>query len=156
MSRPALWLLGVLVAVGCATTAPAPPPPPPPAPPPAPTAAPSRTTGTGDTTTGTRSPALVTASAARRLLVTDVTADPHRPKLPARLNKDGARYVGMYKICVGSGGQVDSVKVNKGTGDADLDAEWIQTLRGWRYRPLEMSGRKVPFCYVSTVEASAG
>ena len=147
-------MLGVLVAAGCATTAPAPPPPP--APPPAPAAAPSRTTGTGDTTTGTRSPALVTASAARRLLVTDVTVDPHRPKLPARLNKDGARYVGMYKICVGSGGQVDSVKVNKGTGDAELDAEWIQTLRGWRYRPLEMSGRKVPFCYVSTVEASAG
>ena len=155
MSKPALWLLGVAMAAGCATAAPAPPPPPPAPPPTSPTTAPSRTTGTGDTTTGTRSPALLTAAAAKRLLVTDVTVDPNRPRLPARLSKDGARYVGMYKI-VGSNGRIDSVKVNKGTGDSELDAEWAQTIRGWRYRPLEMSGRKVPFCYVSTVEAGAG
>ena len=153
MSKTVTWLLGLAMAIsgGCATaTAPTPAPAPPP-----PNAAPNRPTGTGDTTTGTRSPALLTAAAAKRLLLTDVTVDPHRPRLPARLSKDGGRYVGLYKICVSSSGSIDSVKVNKGTGDAQLDSEWIQIIRGWRYRPLEMSGRKVPFCYVSTVEASA-
>ncbi len=154
MSRPALWLLGIAVA-SCASTAPTPPPPTPTTPP-DPTTAPSRTTGTGDTTTGTRSPARLTAAAAKRLLLTDVTVDPNRPRLPARLSKDDTRYVGMYRICVSSSGQIDSVKVDKSTGDAQLDTEWVQVIRGWRYRPLEMSGRKVPFCYVSTVEASGG
>jgi TonB family protein len=156
MSKPAPWLLAALIAGGCAATAPATAPPAPPPPPPSPTTAPNRTTGTGDTTTGARAPARITASAAKLLLITDVKVDPNRPRLPDRLNKPGARYLGMYKICVSSGGNVTAVTVDKGTGDPGLDADWMKTLRGWRYRPLEMSGRKVPFCYTSPVEVSAG
>jgi TonB family protein len=100
-------------------------------------------------------PRLLTAGAARMLLLTDPTVDPHRPRLPARLNKPDARYVGLYRICVDPRGQIESVKVNRSTGDAELDDAWMAVIRSWRYRPLEMSGRKVPFCYVSTVEAGA-
>lgn len=146
------WLATAVICIAaCRTTAPTPPPP---TAPPTTTAA-RRTTGTGDTVTGTREPARLTAATARRLLLTDPTIDPHRPRLPERLNQAGARYVGLYRICVSSGGQVDSVKVNKGTGDAELDTAWMAVIRSWRYRPLEMSGRKVPFCYVSTVEVSS-
>jgi TonB family protein len=100
-------------------------------------------------------PATLPTQAARKLLVTDVTKDPYRPRLPARLNQAGASYRGTYRICVSPSGQIDTVRVVSSTGEEALDEEWIQVIRTWRYMPLSINSKRRPFCYVSPVEVSA-
>jgi TonB family protein len=99
-------------------------------------------------------PATLPAQAARKLLVTDVSRDPYRPRLPARLDQAGASYRGSYRICVSASGQIDTVKVVRSAGEEALDEEWMQIIRTWRYMPLSINNKRRPFCYVSPVEAS--
>jgi TonB family protein len=101
-------------------------------------------------------PATLPAQAAKKLLVTDISKDPYRPRLPAHLNQAGASYQGLYRICVNAGGQIDAVKVVKSTGQDSLDDEWMQVIRTWRYMPLAINNKRRPFCYVSRVEVTAG
>ena len=146
-----MWWATLVLGLACATGAP--PAAPPQAPParrpggPGTISAPARATSAG--------PTLLPAQAARKLLLTDPSRDPHRPRLPPSLEVGGARYVGLYRICVSSAGLVDSVKVNKSTGDPALDRQWMDTIRTWHYRPLELAGKRTPFCTVSTLEVTA-
>ena len=93
---------------------------------------------------------------AGRLLV-DPTKAPHRPMIPDELKKDGAKYWGMFKVCVSDAGEVSDVRILKSTGHPDLlDGPWVETIRSWTYRPYQLKdGKVVPFCYPLRLQVHA-
>ena len=56
-------------------------------------------------------------------------------------------------ICVNAKGEVDSVKVTKSSGDANLDRDWTAQIRTWRYRPLLLTTPPPPLSTTPTLEA---
>jgi TonB family protein len=100
-------------------------------------------------------PVVVPPHVGTGLRLTDVTAGPGRPTLSPELQDSGSTYWGMFKLCVSAEGQVTGIEVLHGTGEDALDARWMQTLRGWKFRPYEVAGQKVPFCYLTRVEVGA-
>ena len=67
------------------------------------------------------------------------------PIFPAQLAKNGALFIVMTKVCVSSGGAVDTVDVMK-RADPMLDANVVTAVRAWRYKPLISGETAVPFC----------
>ena len=83
-------------------------------------------------------------------LAVDVTVPPHKPTLPPDLVSGGKAHWGLYKICVSEAGAVSDVSTVKSAnpeGRADLDDRWITAIKTWRYRPYQVNGAAVPFCY---------
>jgi protein TonB len=73
------------------------------------------------------------------------------PPLPPSLNRAGASYVVMAKICVARTGNVDSVTLVK-RADPLLDDGVVRTVKSWRFRPLLANDTAVPFCYFGRFE----
>lgn len=73
------------------------------------------------------------------------------PDFPAVLRRPGASFLVMAKICVGVGGGVDSVTLQK-RADPSLDANVLNAVKGWRFRPATANGAPVPFCYFGRFE----
>ena len=70
-----------------------------------------------------------------------------------RAGKDSL--VGVYKVCVGTAGEVTSVSVMKPTGFAAYDTRIASTIRGsWRYRPFLIEGKPAPVCTAVRFEYS--
>jgi hypothetical protein len=127
-----------LALLACASS----PPPPATSPPPAAAAAPERS--------GQVVPPQV--ETAQRL--TSPLEPPYKPSVPKRFAVAGARYTGIYKICVSSDGRVAGVKPLKSAGEREVDDSFMTTLLTWRYRPLSVDGKAVPFC--SMINLSVG
>jgi len=99
---------------------------------------------------------------AGELLITDVQKDPHKPTLPRELDVPGHYFWGLYKITVTAGGEIADVKVVRSAAFLDegpvppaargLDDSWIAAIKTWRYRPYQVNGKAVPFCYVHRVQ----
>jgi TonB family protein len=90
------------------------------------------------------------------LRLTDVNRAPYKPRLPPELNKAGAVYWGMFKVCVAATGEVTGVGILRSTGEpALLDDPWIATMKRWRYRPYTVDGRPVPFCHPVRLQVQA-
>lgn len=87
--------------------------------------------------------------------LTDPTKPPYKPTLPADLNKVGAVYWGLFKICVAATGEVTHVNVIRSTEAAGLDQRWIATMKTWRYRPYSVDGKPVPFCHPVRLQVKA-
>src|SRR5687768_14774357 len=92
-------------------------------------------------------PVMLPPDQAAARLQTDVKNGPHRLTLPPELDKAGAVYWGLFKICVSDKGEVSNVHTVKSTGSAELDAAWSGTVRAWRYQPHTVDGTAVPFCH---------
>jgi outer membrane biosynthesis protein TonB len=73
------------------------------------------------------------------------------PPFPPILNRPGALYVALAKICVSRAGGVDSVTLVK-RADPLLDGNVLATVKAWRYRPLMDHDLSIPFCYVDQLE----
>jgi protein TonB len=73
------------------------------------------------------------------------------PDFPALLRRPGATYLVMAKICVNTGGGVDSVAIQK-HAEPSLDASVASAVRAWRFRPATANGTPVPFCYFGRFE----
>ncbi|MBC8132211.1 MAG: energy transducer TonB [Deltaproteobacteria bacterium] len=73
------------------------------------------------------------------------------PDFPTSLRTPGAKYLLLAKICVDVAGAVGSVTLLK-KAHPTLDKNVLETLKGWRFRPLMANGRPVPFCYPLPVE----
>jgi TonB family protein len=78
-------------------------------------------------------------------LAIDPQSDQFRPRLPPILNKPGMRFMAMVKICVNKDGNVTEVTLVK-KADPLLDSEIVAKVRSWKYTPLTVEGRAVPFC----------
>ena len=106
----------------------------------------------------------VTIEDASELLLSDVQKPPHRLTLTLELARSEAPTCwGLYNVCVDVEGKVTSVKVVRGASRRDngevppgaraLDRHWIDTVKGWRFRPHQVNGQATPFCYVAKLEA---
>ena len=67
------------------------------------------------------------------------------PRLPAALAQSGTSYVVLARVCVSEGGRVDSVSLERSAHPA-LDDQVRSLLPTWRYRPVQVAGRAIPFC----------
>jgi hypothetical protein len=86
--------------------------------------------------------------ASHKLLTPDRGAQqlltPLRQLLPADLKRQS--FVGLFKVCVTPAGEVESVAVLQPPGP-EREADLIAAIRGWRYRPYQIEGAPVAFCY---------
>jgi hypothetical protein len=81
----------------------------------------------------------------------DPTVSPRRPIVPpGQGNRHGIVW-GLYKICVDQAGAVAKVSTVKTSGD-QLDHDWSDIIRTWRYRPHLLGGQPTAFCYPTRVE----
>jgi hypothetical protein len=88
-------------------------------------------------------------------IISDILHDPqYKPDLPHDKNLAGARFWGLYKICVDTGGEVTSV-VTLRNPDFTVDQRWKTVIRRWRYRPYTINGRAVPFCHPMRIEVQS-
>jgi protein TonB len=63
-----------------------------------------------------------------------------------KIRRAGKAAVGVFKMCLTSGGSVKSVRRLKSTGYPKYDSKLTRTMRTWRYRPFRVNGRAVPVC----------
>ena len=91
---------------------------------------------------------------AKAQLVIDANADEYRVKLPPSLARADMKLSAVVKMCVSAEGKVAEVKLLK-SADPAIDAQIPAVLAKWRYRPLVVDGRAVPFCYVLQYEIAA-
>jgi hypothetical protein len=90
-------------------------------------------------------PKFVPPNAATRLLDIDPMDDRYRAKLPPELATPGALYWAMVKICASPKGDVTEVKLIK-SAHADVDPRIVEAMSRWRFKPLMVDGKAVPFC----------
>jgi len=88
------------------------------------------------------------------LLLSDVQKPPHQLTLPPALNRAGMVHWGLYKLCIGTKGEVTKVTTIKPAGEG-LDGEWAKVIRTWRHKPYLVDGTPTPVCYVRRLEARA-
>jgi Gram-negative bacterial TonB protein C-terminal len=94
---------------------------------------------------------LIPPNVGKGQLLTDVTKDPDRPRLPKDLTLAGTAVWGLFKVCVKTDGVVADVRVIK-SADWRVDPSWMATIKRWRYRPFTIDGKPVPFCYPMRLE----
>jgi TonB family protein len=73
------------------------------------------------------------------------------PPFPSSLMHDKLVYRVETKICVSTNGAVYRLTIRKRSGTI-LDANVVDTVKKWRYRPLTVNNEPVPFCYPVTFE----
>ncbi len=68
-----------------------------------------------------------------------------------KIEADGkTKIVGAFKLCVNVDGAVSSVSQLKATGYPSYDADILNGMRQWRYRPYQVNGKAVPVCTAVT------
>jgi len=72
-------------------------------------------------------------------------------KIPPSLNRAGASYIVVGKVCVSPAGAVDGVTIMK-TSDSLLNDAVTSNVRTWRFRPMRSNGVAAPFCYEATFD----
>jgi hypothetical protein len=82
----------------------------------------------------------------------DVNDPRYRPRVRPEYTRPGSAYWALFKVCVSTAGQVDNVVTLMSTGLADLDGDWIATIKSWPHRPYERNGRVTAFCYPLRLE----
>jgi outer membrane biosynthesis protein TonB len=100
--------------------------------------------GTEAPTTSRAAPLEVAASDVK--LAVDVSKGPHQPRLPPALDVRGNVVWGVFHVCADAAGEVSDVVVVTSAAP-EVDADWIETIRTWRYQPHQQGGQPVPFCY---------
>jgi hypothetical protein len=73
------------------------------------------------------------------------------PRLPPLVLTPGHRYIELVSICVTDTGSV--AKITTLTSSNSLLAEVVRdTVKDWKYKPLEIDGHPVAFCYAGRFE----
>jgi hypothetical protein len=91
---------------------------------------------------------------AKALLAIDSNADEYRVKLPPSLARADMKLSAVVKMCVSAEGKVADLKLLK-PADPAIDPQIPAVLGKWRYKPLVVDGRAVPFCYVLQYEIAS-
>jgi hypothetical protein len=117
------------------------------------------------TTTATPAPAAAPAAAAPAVrdegggpeplllgkgkLLTDVSEDAHRPRVPDGLERRARRL--HLKIYVSEAGNVTRVLLFRGE-EPEVNAEAESKIKTWRYQPHLVGGKAVPFCFMMVLD----
>jgi TonB family protein len=56
----------------------------------------------------------------------------------------------QIRACIDRNGRVDTVEILEPSGFLPYDADLINTIAAWRYRPVQVAGKPVPVC--STIQ----
>lgn len=65
--------------------------------------------------------------------------------------RDGKnRLTAVFRVCVGTAGEVVSLTLAKSSGYGGYDTALDTALRNWKYKPYEIGGRKVAVCGMVT------
>jgi protein TonB len=92
-------------------------------------------------------PKFLPPNIAGQQLLTDPRTDPrYRVALPPALGNAGMRLWAMLKVCVSEEGDVSDVKIIKSM-DATADSLLQAKIKTWRYKPINIDGHAVRFCY---------
>ena len=91
---------------------------------------------------------------AKALLAIDSNADEYRVKLPPSLARAEMKLSAVVRMCVSAEGKVADLKLLK-PADPAIDPQIPAVLGKWRYKPLVVEGRAVPFCYVLQYEIAS-
>ena len=118
---------------------------------PAAKAAPAERSSQSDEIAGART---ISGRLAKALLAIDSNADEYRVKAPPSLARAEMKLSAVVKMCVSAEGRVADVRLLK-SADPAIDAQIPAVLGKWRYKPLVMDGRAVPFCYVLQYEIAS-
>ena len=97
---------------------------------------------------------LLSSEAGSLLRLSDTQMPPLGLTLPPHLNRAGMVIWGLYKLCLGTKGEVTKVTTIKPAHDG-VDADWIPVLSTWRHKPYLVDGTPTPVCYVTRVEVHA-
>jgi hypothetical protein len=84
--------------------------------------------------------------------VSNINLPAHRPTLPKEINRAGIAVWGLYKVCVNSAGDVESVSVIRSALPGGMDAHWISRIETWKYAPYVVDGKAMPFCKPARLE----
>jgi hypothetical protein len=79
-------------------------------------------------------------------LAVDPRRPPYQPVLPPALNRAGLVVAGTFLVCATPDGQVKQVSIIK-SADPRVDADWMRTLKTWRYEPFVVAGNRLPLCH---------
>ncbi|HMI87752.1 MAG TPA: hypothetical protein VK550_26880 [Polyangiaceae bacterium] len=92
-------------------------------------------------------PKFLPPNIAGQQLLTDPRKDPqYRVALPPALGSAGMRLWAMLKVCVSEQGDVSDVKVIKSM-DVTADSLLQAKIKTWKYKPINIDGHAVRFCY---------
>jgi hypothetical protein len=143
----------LLLLLACASA------PPPPAPVPAPLPGCGENAGEGEeggveggVESGKNPQKFLPPSVGRAQLAVDLKDPQYRVQIPPEHARPGAVYWGLFKVCVSDAGQVTDVTTLRSTCLAQIDDAWTATIKTWSYRPYEIKGNRVPFCYPARLE----
>jgi len=93
----------------------------------------------------------VSGRVAKAQLLIDPNTDEYRVSLPPSLARAEMKLAAVVKICVSTEGKVAGVKLLK-SADPAVDPQIRAVLARWRFRPLLIDSRPVPFCYTTQYE----
>lgn len=88
------------------------------------------------------------------LRLSDIQKPPHRLTLPPALNRAGMVVWGLFKLCLGTKGQVTKVTTIK-PADDKVDEDWTRAMATWLHKPYLVDGTPTPVCYVQLMEVRA-
>jgi hypothetical protein len=87
-------------------------------------------------------------------LAVNVSEVPYKPRLPPVLDVPGNVVWGKFRVCATTTGDVSDVTVVTSAAP-EVDSDWMDTIRKWRYQPHLKGGQPVPFCYQLRLSVAA-
>jgi len=99
-------------------------------------------------------PKVLDARAGHGQLAIDPQAEAYKVRIPPALDRPGMHFLAVVRVSVNAQGLVTSVAVLKGA-DPAIDGQIPTVIRRWRYHPLMVGGRAVPFTYAFRYDVSA-
>jgi protein TonB len=92
------------------------------------------------------------ASELKSAPITSPSADAfmaHNPKPPYPISsrENGEQGAVMLYACITDHGKVERVDLAQSSGHPALDRSALNTIRHWRFRPAQESGKPIPMCY---------
>jgi hypothetical protein len=79
-------------------------------------------------------------------LAVDPSRPPYQPILPRALHRQGVVVAGTFLVCAAPDGKVAEVSIIQ-SADPRVDADWMRTLKTWRYEPFVVAGNPLPLCH---------
>jgi periplasmic protein TonB len=96
-------------------------------------------------------PRIVSPAVIKGLRVSgDTQIHPPAPVKTAILRDGRSSVTALFRVCIGTAGQITSAARQKSSGYPPYDQALESALWTWRYRPYEVGGRKVSVCGVVT------
>ena len=93
-------------------------------------------------------PQVLPPNALSALWVSGDNRDIHPPDtVVTQMTRDGKDHaVGVFKLCLSTGGDVTSVAMLKSTGYDPYDHRIAAAIHNWRYRPFMVDNKPAPVC----------